>query len=227
MTTKILRSIRIFTLVIFAASVILGASQDLAVGYEAAMINPALKTQRLVQERRADQISRQLERLAQLVNQESFRSSRREPVLAQTRSLPRPTPPPTVSEAELFAALSTYRQAHQKNPLVQEESLCRYARSRVREHHLRLETLAEGENPLDNHAGFQRDASSGLLFESTGMKTIAENLAFLPEYTTATQIIEWGWDSSSDHRDAQLSNNWTHVCLSGEYPFYVGIFGRR
>ena len=144
-----------------------------------------------------------------------------------TKTPPTPTPPPTISEANLYNALQDYRTANSRTHLVFEENLCVYARKRVQEHLRRLETLKPDETPLDAHAGFQRDADSGELFRVTDMKAVAENLAYLPAYTTATQIIEWGWDSSTAHRDAQLSNDWTHVCLSGKYPFYVGIFGRR
>ncbi|MBI5222580.1 MAG: hypothetical protein HY980_03745 [Candidatus Magasanikbacteria bacterium] len=139
---------------------------------------------------------------------------------------PPPTPPPTISEANLYNALQDYRTANGRTHLVFEENLCVYARKRVDEHLRRLETLGPDDKPLDAHAGFQRDADSGELFKITDMKAVAENLAYLPAYTTATQIIEWGWDSSTAHRDAQLSNDWTHVCLSGKYPFYVGIFGK-
>lgn len=140
---------------------------------------------------------------------------------------PIPTPPPTISEADLYNALGDYRTSNGRTHLVLEENLCVYARKRVQEHLNRLETLKPDEKPLDNHAGFQRDADSGELFKITDMKAVAENLAYLPAYSTATQIVEWGWDSSTAHRDAQLSNDWTHVCLSGKYPFYVGIFGHR
>lgn len=132
---------------------------------------------------------------------------------------PIPVPPPTISEADLYSALRDYRTSNGRTQLVLEENLCLYARKRVEEHLKR--------NSLDAHAGFQRDADSGELFKITDMKAVAENLAYLPAYTTATQIVEWGWDTSTAHRDAQLSNDWTHVCLSGKYPFYVGIFGHR
>lgn len=141
--------------------------------------------------------------------------------------LPTPPPPPTISEADLYNALRDYRTSNGRTHLVLEENLCLYSRKRVEEHRNRLETLGPDEKPLDAHAGFQRDADSGELFKITDMKAVAENLAYLPAYTTATQIVEWGWDSSTAHRDAQLSNDWTHVCLSGKYPFYVGIFGHR
>lgn len=141
--------------------------------------------------------------------------------------LPTPPPPPTISEAELYQSLADYRASHGRTRLVLEENLCVYARKRVDEHLKRLETLSPDDKPLDSHSGFQRDADSGDLFKITDMKAVAENLAYLPDYATATQIVEWGWDTSTSHRDAQLSNDWSHVCLSGKYPLYVGIFGHR
>lgn len=134
---------------------------------------------------------------------------------------------PNVREDELWDALSLYREEQRRTPLVREESLCVYARSRVKELEGRTKTVTGTESPLDGHAGFQRDADSGALFSQTGFSAIAENLAYLPGYKTATQIIEWGWDSSSSHREAQLDNEWTHACVVGTYPFYVAIFARR
>lgn len=90
-----------------------------------------------------------------------------------------------------------------------------------------MKALSSDQEPLDAHAGFKRDADSGALFEQTGFSAVAENLAYLPDSMTATQIIEWGWDTSTSHREAQLSNEWTHGCVVGTRPFYVGLFARR
>lgn len=138
-----------------------------------------------------------------------------------------PIPPPHISEDQLMQALLDYRQAQNRTHLVKEESLCVYARKRVEEHHARYLTLKPDEKPLDSHAGFERDAANESVFKETNFPALAENLAYLPQYATATQIIEWGWDSSSPHRNAQLSNDWTHACVSGRFPFYVGIFAHR
>lgn len=143
------------------------------------------------------------------------------------KNYPSPTPPPTISEAELYAALSIYRASHGRSGIVFEEQLCRYARRRVDEHQSRLADLTPADSPLDDHAGFIRDTENGEAFKITDMKALAENLAYLPTAATATQIIEWDWDSSPAHRDAQLSDEWTHVCISGEYPFYAAIYGHR
>lgn len=138
-----------------------------------------------------------------------------------------PTLPPHISEDQLMQSLLDYRQSQNRTHLVKEESLCVYARKRVEEHHARYLNLKSDEKPLDSHAGFERDAANESVFKETNFPALAENLAYLPGYATATQIIEWGWDSSLPHRNAQLSNDWTHACISGRFPFYVGIFAHR
>ena len=143
------------------------------------------------------------------------------------RPAKKPTPPPHISEDQLWQALLDYRQSQNRTHLVKEESLCVYARKRVEEHQARYLTLKDDEKPLDSHAGFERDAANESLFKDTNFPALAENLAFLPGYANATQIIEWGWDSSLPHRNAQLSNDWTHACVAGRFPFYVGIFAHR
>ena len=133
----------------------------------------------------------------------------------------------SITETGLWQALATYRTGHSRNSLTREEPLCAYARKRVVEHQERLKNLQEGESPLDNHSGFQRDADSGSIFSDTGFSSVAEVLAFLPDAQNSTQIIEWGWDSSPAHREGLLSNDFTHACVVGTAPFYVGILGRR
>jgi hypothetical protein len=138
------------------------------------------------------------------------------------------------TEDQLWQALVDYRHAHQKPDLQTVDSLCQYARERVAEH-LKLyqeqppsEYQNQDKYPLDAHAGFMRDGESGYLFEKTGFNFVAENLAFWPDATSANQIIEWGWDTSTEgHREAQLSSEYSHACLSGNQGFYVAIFARN
>ena len=82
--------------------------------------------------------------------------------------------------------------------------------------------------PLDAHAGFERDGDSGYLFEVTGFNAVAENLAYWPSAEYPNQVIEWGWDTSTEgHREAQLSDEYSHACLAGGDGFYVAIFARN
>jgi hypothetical protein len=158
---------------------------------------------------------------------------------APVTSAPRlQTPPPTsaptfFSEDDLWLALTEYRQAHGKPGLGRDEKMCTYARKRVQEHIDKMNHTAQSEYPnpdkypLDAHAGFSADASSGYAFEVTGRNQLAENLAYWPTAKSAAHIIEWGWDTSTEgHREAQLSDSWSHACISGNRGFYVAIYGR-
>ncbi|MFC1653559.1 hypothetical protein ACFL1M_01810 [Patescibacteria group bacterium] len=137
------------------------------------------------------------------------------------------------SEQELWQALIDYRHAHEKPDLLPSEKLCSYAGKRIDEH---IEMFAEkpkeeynnqDKYPLDAHAGFQRDGESGHLFDVTGFDVIAENLAYWPTAEFPHQVIEWGWDTSTEgHKEAQLSTEYNHACLSGRDGFYVAIFAR-
>lgn len=146
--------------------------------------------------------------------------------IVQSQTSPAPTST-SITEASLFQALVDYRTTHSRNQIIYEPPLCSYAYKRLADHQERFKNLKEGENPLDNHAGFQRDADSGSIFADTGFSSVGEVLAFLPQAQTATQVIEWGWDSSSAHREGLLSNEMTHACVVGTSPFFVGILGRR
>ena len=128
-----------------------------------------------------------------------------------------------ISEDELWSALSDYRKSHGKGELSRSDKLCQYGRKRAQELSDRLKT--KPEDPLDQHAGFKRDADSGYVFEFTGFNQVGENLAYTPAYTKGIQVIEWGWDTSAGHKALQLSDTVTHGCLTGIHPIYVGIFG--
>lgn len=141
--------------------------------------------------------------------------------------------PKNFSESEIWAALGEYRKAHQRTTLEMDENLCIYARKRVDEHVSMMTSRAESEYPnpekypLDAHEGFKRDGDSGALFEITKRNMIAENLAYWPSAQYPHHVIEWGWDTSTEgHREAQLSNDFSHGCISGKDGFYVAIFGK-
>lgn len=146
----------------------------------------------------------------------------------------KPPPPKNFTESQLWQALVDYRHTHQKPDLLPDERLCVYARGRIAEH-LQLFASTDKENypkpdkyPLDAHAGFVRDGDSGYLFESTGFQAIAENLAYWPSAQYANQVIEWGWDTSTEgHREAQLTTDYTHACLTGQDGFFIALFARH
>lgn len=138
------------------------------------------------------------------------------------------------TEDQLWQALVDYRHAHTKPDLLKSDSLCTYARKRVAEH-ISMYAVKPKEAyrnqdkyPLDAHEGFEVDGNSGYVFDVTGFNVVAENLAYWPSAEYPNQVIEWGWDTSTEgHKEAQLSDEYTHACLVGENGFYVAIFARN
>lgn len=155
-----------------------------------------------------------------------------------TKPTPRPEAkkpaPAPLSESQLFEALTIYREAHKVSRLTQSENLCVYARKRLNDH-IEMFKNTKKENypvpdkyPLDAHEGFKKDAESGYSFQTAGMNRLAENLAYWPNATFATQIIEWGWDASTEgHKETQLSTEYSHACLTNKDGFTVAIFGHN
>ncbi len=142
-------------------------------------------------------------------------------------------PPANFSEEELWTALMNYRNAHHKSNFERDEKLCTYARKRVQDHLQLIKDTPSSEYPnpekypLDAHRGFATDAESGYAFDVTQVNQLAENLAYWPSATSPVHVIEWGWDSSTEgHREAQLSDDWSKGCVSGQDGFFVAIFGR-
>ncbi len=135
---------------------------------------------------------------------------------------------------QLWQALVDYRHAHTKSDLQQSDNLCNYASKRVAEHldmytnKSKEEYLNQDKYPLDAHAGFSRDGESGYVFEATGFNMVAENLAYWPTAKAPNQVIEWGWDTSTEgHKEVQLSEEYSHACIMGSGGFYVAIFARN
>lgn len=141
-------------------------------------------------------------------------------------------PPNNFSESELWTALTQYRSSHQRSTLTKDEALCTYAKKRLND---QIKLMGEkkpseypvpDKYPLDAHAGFSSDAENGIAFDIAGKNNLAENLAYWPDAQYPHQVIEWGWDSSTEgHRETQLSNDWTVGCISSRDGFYVAIFG--
>jgi uncharacterized protein YkwD len=139
---------------------------------------------------------------------------------------------PSISDAEVVAALNNYRQTHGVHALAVHDQLCLYAEKRVQD------LLAFGG--LDNHEGFRKDfADQNNL--PIGIKeypggSIGENLAhqYCRNMTTnesfvaqtGTALIEWCFDSSTKgHREAQLNTKFSNVCVRHGEGMYVVIFG--
>lgn len=141
----------------------------------------------------------------------------------------------TISESDLISAVNNYRQSQGVSRLSVNEGLCREARKRAQD----LTNQNTGKWPpfILGHDPFLKDISDGTLGKlSGGLTFFGENVAssncknlidgsdvFVH---TAVQLVEKCFASSIEHKDNMLRSDWTNVCSSGQYPFYVQIFGR-
>jgi uncharacterized protein YkwD len=139
---------------------------------------------------------------------------------------------PTITDTEVITALNNYREIHGLHKLAVNEQLCQYAEKRVQD------LIAFGG--LDNHAGFRADFADqnnlpvgikeypgGAIGENLAhqyCKNMTTNESFVAQ--TGTALIEWCFDSSTKgHREAQLSKNFSNVCVRHGEGMYVVIFG--
>lgn len=141
----------------------------------------------------------------------------------------------TISESELIAAINHYRQSQGKSVLNLNEGLCQEARKRA----LDLTNQNTGRWPpfILGHEPFLKDVNDGTVGKLSGLTFFGENVASsnCKKMTdgsdvfvhNATQLVEECFASSASHKETMLKSDWTNVCSSGRYPFYVQIFGNK
>lgn len=140
----------------------------------------------------------------------------------------------TIPEDQLITAVNNYRQAQGVSKLNINEGLCQEARKRAQD--LTNQNIGRWPPFILEHKPFLKDVNDGTLGKLSGLTMFGENVAssnckkltdggdvFI---NNATQLVEECFSSSSEHRDNMLRFDWTHICSSGRYPFYVQIFGR-
>lgn len=143
--------------------------------------------------------------------------------------------PRTIPEDELIEAINLYRKARGLNSLNKNESLCQETRKRVQD----MVTLNIGRNfgnMILNHDGMAADTQAGILNKLTGKTYFGENIApalcnrvtdnVTVRVTTGVQLVEWCFDASPTHKENLLRPDWTDVCSSGQFPFYVQTFAK-
>lgn len=112
---------------------------------------------------------------------------------------------------ELNLAMNNYRKAHGLNELNINNELCKFADQRARE--------------ISNnfsHDGFNFHLINGD-YTNSGFTSFGENI--WQGYFSGVHIVEYAWDKSEGHRQAQL-DNWSSGC-AGVYDKYVSfIFAR-
>lgn len=123
--------------------------------------------------------------------------------------------PPSYTGEDLWEAVQNYRRAHTLKEFKQANELCTVASIRVNE------LLELGK--LDNHDGF--DARANEFFErNPDWSSINENLA--SGYSTAVQVVEWGWDQSLGHKALIQSEEYPYACTAANQGFAVLITGK-
>lgn len=140
----------------------------------------------------------------------------------------------TISEDELIAAVNSYRQSQGLAELSVNEGLCQEARKRAQD--LTNQNVGRWPPFVLGHEPFLKDVNDGTLSKLSGFTFFGENVASsnCKKLTdggdifvhNATQLVEECLASSSEHKENILRSDWTHVCSSGRYPFYVQIFGK-
>lgn len=123
--------------------------------------------------------------------------------------------PPGYTGQDLWTAVQNYRRAHSLFEFKQANELCTVASIRVNE----LIELGK----LDNHDGFGPRADE--FFErNPDWSSINENLA--SGYTTAVQVVEWGWDQSLGHQALIQSMEFPYACAAANQGYAVLITGK-
>lgn len=131
-----------------------------------------------------------------------------------TQRPPKPPPPPTFNYTsdDVWNALADYRRAHNKYQFARDDRLCTLG-------NMRLVQLIE-LGTLDKHAGFKTYFADQGNFRVVGFRKVSENLAY--GFQTAVAVIEWGWDTSTEgHREAQLTEEYSHACVLADKGYAV------
>lgn len=139
----------------------------------------------------------------------------------------------TISEDELITGINRYRKSQGVSDLAVNEGLCKEARKRAQD----LTNQNMGRWPFTlGHEPFLQDVEDGTLGKLSGLTFFGENVAssnckkltdgsdvFVHD---VTQLVEECFASSAGHKENLLKPDWTNICSSGRYPFYVQIFGK-
>ena len=167
------------------------------------------------------------------ISEEEVKFANKNKVVPTTTSIS-PVVNRTISEEELVSAINTYRIAHGLNSLVLNNSLCVETRKRVKDVSLENKNKYAADYIL-SHNGMVQDIQQGVLYNLVGKSRYGENIASAYcrkpsdnqelNISNAAELMDC-FDSSREHKENLLRPDWTDVCSSGEFPFYVQMFAR-
>lgn len=123
------------------------------------------------------------------------------------------------TQAEVFAALNSYRQKKGQAQLLWDDKLGSYAQSRA--------DFFAANGSMDGHLGFNNYISNQNGFNALGFSSLGENSAFLGGTIEATRIIEVIFAGDVPHDSNQLDSKWSHAGVGVHGQAVDVVFGGR
>lgn len=119
---------------------------------------------------------------------------------------------------ETLFALNSYRRDHGAGPLSKDDGLCRLAQMRAGQQ--------EKLGTLDGHQGLKDYMDDPKHWEELNVKAIGENASY-GYVLSGVHLIEWVFDSDTEHRANQLNPQWNLACAGISGVTVDIIFGQR
>lgn len=119
---------------------------------------------------------------------------------------------------EILTALNLYRQNHGRSELHSDNNLCKLALWRAQ--------VQQNLGNLDGHQGLKDYMSDDKHWQELDIKAIGENASY-GYVLSGTHLIEWVFDSDSEHRENQLNPSWNLACAGTSGVTVDIIFGQR
>lgn len=119
---------------------------------------------------------------------------------------------------EILNALNVYRKNHGQGQLQSDQKLCDLAQNRA---------IAQDKlGTLDSHKGLIEYMNNPDSWNQLGVTGIGENASY-GYVLSGVHLIEWVFDSDSEHRENQLNPNWTLACAEVFGKTVDIVFGHR
>lgn len=119
---------------------------------------------------------------------------------------------------EILTALNFYRKSHNSPTLRSDENICKLAQSRAAQQ--------QKIKNLDNHQGLMEYMDDPNHWKELNITAIGENASY-GYVLSGTHLIEWVFDSDSEHRENQLNPQWNISCAGISEVTVNIIFGKR
>lgn len=119
---------------------------------------------------------------------------------------------------EILTALNLYRKNHGVGSVRWDENICKFAQQRA--------TAQNNAKNLDGHKGFEDFLSKEANWRWLDVKAAGENASY-GYVLSGTHLIEWVFDSDTEHRNNQLNPSWNLACPAVNGVTVDIVFGQR